>query len=164
MTSEAHVYADVYHNVRSLTKFYLANARTLDPHHRPVADGKQLNSLYWLVGHLVWTEYSLIHYGVGGEELTIPWLSYFELGSELTTTDALPTFEELLEELDRSHERALEIIRSLNDDELYQPNNVGISFGGNASKRMLLHHAIRHEPCHTGQIGWLCKIHGVKVI
>jgi uncharacterized damage-inducible protein DinB len=161
--SEASILADVYEDVRGLTKFYIAKSKRLDPHQRYEVNGQLLNSRYWLLAHLVWSEHMLIVKGIGDRSIDIPWLEKFSFGTEPPDHEGLPTMEEVLEKMDEVHKVAMECLRGLSEEELSQPNHhPELSFRGDNTKRMIIHHAIRHEPCHTGQLGWLCKIGGVE--
>lgn len=161
--TEANILADVFEDVRGLTKFYIIKSRDLDSHKRYEVNGKLLNSRYWLIAHLVWTEHMLIIEGIGDRKLDIPWLERFSFGTEPPTSDDLPSLNEVLAKMDEVHKVAMEIIRSLSEEELAKPNHhPELGFRGDNTKRMILHHAIRHEPCHAGQLGWLCRIGGVE--
>jgi hypothetical protein len=164
--NEANVLADVFQDVRNLTKFYLRKTEGIDPLKFYEIEGTRLNSLYWLVGHLVWTEHHLLVTGMSGESMPIPWLESFEFGSdpaELSTTAGLPSFEEILGTLDDVHDQAMANVRSLTDEALLEPNLAGLRFAAGDSRRTVIRHAIRHEPMHVGQISWICKINGAEL-
>ena len=162
--SEARVLADCYQDVRKLTKFYLSKAATIDEHERIVANGVRLNSLYWLTGHLAWAENALLLKAIGGEPLDIPWLDRFELGADFEYDSSLPPHDELVKTMDTIHDRAMRTILSMTPEQLEEPQLDTGLFGPEAQKRTIIRHAIRHEPCHAGQIGWLCKMHGIETI
>jgi hypothetical protein len=161
---EADILADCYEDVRSLLKFYLMHAKDLDPHKVYVVEDKRLNTLYWLTAHLTWSEHFLLIEAMGGEPLDIPWLTRFELGSTPSEGEDLPSFEEVRAAMEHVHERAMKTLRRLTNEQLSEPNAVGVSFRGGDSKRVVARHAIRHEPCHIGQIGWLVKLGGVETV
>ncbi len=52
----------------------------------------------------------------------------------------------------------------MEDAALDEPNHANLTFRAGNSKRTVIRHAIRHEPCHTGQIGWLLKLSGLETI
>jgi hypothetical protein len=161
--TEAEILANVFEDVRNLTKFYIIKSRTLDSHKRYEIDGVRLNSRYWLIAHLVWTEHHLVVKGIGDRTMDIQWLDKFSFGSEPETHTDLPSLEEVMAKMDEVHAVAMECIRATTSEELSQPNhNPEMGFRGDNTKRMILHHVIRHEPCHAGQLGWLCKIGGVE--
>jgi hypothetical protein len=164
VTREADILADTYEDVRSLLKFYLMKAKNLDPFKVYEIEGRKLNTLYWLVAHVAWSQHFLLIEAMGGEALDIPWLTRFEIGSMPPSGDDLPSYPEVREALDRVHARAMETVRALTDTDLSQPNAVGIDFRGGDAKRVVIRHAIRHEPCHIGQIGWLIKLAGGETV
>jgi len=161
MKSEARVLADVYQDVRKLTKFYLSKAEAIDPFQEYEVAGKKLNSLYWLTGHLVWAEHFLLVEGLGSSKMDIPWLPRFEIGNSLVQSEELPSLEEIQKTMDQVHNQALKMILSLTDEALEDAANVPMF---TRTKRGIIQHAIRHEPCHVGQIGWLCKINGIETV
>jgi hypothetical protein len=164
LVREADILADCYEDVRSLLKFYLMRAEVVDPHKVYSLEGKELNTLYWLMAHLTWSEHFLLVEAMGGEPLDIPWLEKFEMGSAPPTGNGLPGVEEVREAMDRVHERAMATLRGLSSEELGAPNAAGITFRGGDAKRVVVRHAIRHEPCHIGQIGWLIKLAGGETV
>jgi hypothetical protein len=160
--TETKVLADVYENVRNVTRFYIMKSKDIDSFKRYEVNGQQLNSRYWLIGHLVWTEHWLLIQGLANKDMGIPWLEKFSYGSEPSEDPDLPSIEELLEKFKEVHVEAVAAIRATGDEALAEPGHIDFSFGGDKSKRMIIHHAIRHEPCHAGHLGWLCKISGVE--
>ncbi len=162
--SESLILSEVFQDVRGLTKFYLSLAKALDPHLQFELNGQKLNTLYWLAGHLTWSQHFLLVEALTGETMGIQWLDRFEMGTILTDEPGLPTFEEILIAMDRVHHHAMASILALDDSGLDAPNHRGIAFQGEDSKRVVIRHAIRHEPCHTGQIGWLLKLHGQETV
>ena len=162
--SESQILWDVFEDVRSLTKFYLARAEGVDPHRTFHGEDKSLNTLYWLTGHLVWAQHFLLVEALSGNRMDIPWIEKFDNGLEDTREAGLPSIEELHETMDRVHEHAKGIVLNLDAKALEEDNHMGIQFRAGKSKRTIIHHAIRHEPCHTGQIGWLLKMAGVETV
>lgn len=159
--TEANIFADCFEDVRGLTRFYYSKLRDVDPFARIEVNGKKLNTIYWLMGHLVWAEHFLLVRAMGKPSMEIPWFDRFEFGAAPTHSEDHPSLETILQEMKHVHAHAMEIVRSLTDEELDEENAVGISFGGGNSKRVIIRHAIRHEPCHAGQLGWLCQIHHI---
>jgi uncharacterized damage-inducible protein DinB len=156
--------AETYESVRNLTRFYISKLGNLDVFESIEYKGKKFNSPYWLIGHLVWSEHSLIIEGLGGKSMDIPWLEKFELGVKPTETDKNPAFDEILQNMEKVHAYAMELIRSLSDNELDQPNLIEAVFGGKNTKRAVIMHAIRHEPMHLGQLTWILKTHNIELI
>ena len=162
--SESETLADTYEAVRGLTKFYFSQAKDIDVHKRWGVDGITFNSIYWMVGHLTWTEHMLLVEGLTGNKADIPWLEDFAMGTNPPDRNSNPTFEEALKKLDEVHTEAVKNIRSLTDEQLDEPNHQGIAFMGKNTKRNVIMHAIRHEPMHIGQLSWILKLNGIKIV
>lgn len=148
---------------RNLSKFYISKINGIDLKKRYEIGGVKLNSAYWLMAHLVWTEHFLIIEGVGGESLGIEWLNDFGFGSTGEDVPNGPAIGEVLNTLDEVHAKAIEILNSMTDEMLDSDNNIEATFGGSKSKRTVIMHAIRHEPMHIGQLSWILKISGTKM-
>lgn len=161
--SESHVLADTFEAVRSLTKFYISKLENLDVKKQYTIDGIKFNTAFWITAHLVWTEHSLIIEGLGGKKMDIPWLEEFSIGSTTANKDTWPEYNEVLKRMDEVHDAAMNLIRSLSDEELDKPNLIGATFMRTNSKRAVITHAIRHEPMHTGQISWILKLNSVEM-
>lgn len=125
-----------------------------------------MNSIYWLAGHIVWAENFLILKGLGGQPSDLKWINYFGLGAEKPLPKVAPPYEEILKEMNKIHMSAIKFMLTLSSEDLDGNNLVNLSFGANEdySKRTLLHHALRHEPCHAGHLGWICRMNGIKTI
>jgi uncharacterized damage-inducible protein DinB len=147
---------------QNLYIWYLSLLKNVDPHQSFECNGKKLNSLYWICGHMAWAENMLINQALGKKEHSAPWLKLFELGAtELTNGPSLEEIKTVSKEI---HRLALENVGSLKDEELEENNVLNFGFGGDTSKRMIITHQIRHLGTHTGHLGWLCKLHGIKAI
>jgi len=163
--TEANILADTFESVRILTRWYLSKMKEVDMHKRFEADGKKLNSAYWVVAHLIWTEHFLLLQVLGGKTLDIPWLEQFRLGAKAQEPmQDSPDIKQLLDKWKEVHAAAMAHVRSLPDELLDKDNPMGIGFGGNNSFRMIIHHAIRHEAMHTGHLSWLCKLYGLETV
>lgn len=62
------------------------------------------------------------------------------------------------------HQQAITHVAGLTDEQLDQPSKSEFPIAGVKTVRDAIIHAIRHESVHTGHIGWLCKLHGIKTI
>ncbi len=162
--TESKALADVYRSVRSLTKFFVNQLQDIDIEKQFEFDGVKLNTVSWLIGHLCWTENTLILKGIGNTDSGVPWLEEYGIGTDPSDIKTKPTLSELISTLDSIHEKAMEILENLSDEELSRENHLGFGFGGDKSKRMLIIHAIRHEPMHTGQLTWSMKLNRADVI
>jgi hypothetical protein len=163
MKAEAEILAETFESVRNLSKFYLSQLGDINVYEQLTVNGKTFNSPYWIAAHLTWTEHSLLIEGMGAELMPIDWLEKFSIGTTPENGEDLPKFEEVLIKMDEVHEYAMKIIKALTDEQLDEPNNLGLSFGGVNNKRAIIKHAIRHEPMHIGQISWYLKLNDVKM-
>lgn len=163
MKTEAQIYAEVLDSVRNLTKFYLSGLKGIDVHKSMEIGEQKFNSPYWIAAHLTWSEHSLLLEGLGAENMNIPWLEEFSIGTEPPAGNDLPDYEDILKTMETVHEKATNKVKSLTDDELDEKNLLGFAFGGSDSKRAIIKHCIRHEPMHVGQISWYLKINKVEM-
>ncbi len=157
-TTQVKTLISAFESVRSLSKFYMANLDVNKVHERIEVNGIKFNSAYWLVTHLTWTELYLITRGIGGKEMDDHWLDEYGIGTNPDEIKTKPDYSEVVKLFDEVHANAVEILNSITDDQLDEPNHLGISFGGKNNKRAVLQHAIRHEPMHIGQISWILKV------
>ena len=163
--TEGQILAEVLDNTRQLTRWYISLLKGYDPFKQFVVDGKQLNSAYWLIGHLAWTQNNMLLKTTGGKAMDIPWEKHFGFGKALDKdAEGLPGIKEILDTLKELQQRSVDHLRQITPEELDEPNPGGIAFGGDSSKRMMVHHVIRHEGVHAGHLSWICKLHGVKTI
>ena len=158
MKSEVKTLLGAYESVRNLSKFYISNLDKEKVHVRYEINGVKLNSAYWLVAHLTWTEHYLIVQGIGNKDLNIPWLEEYGYGTNPDEIKTKPDFDEVLKLFDEVHSKAVEILNSTTDEQLDELNHIDLSFGDKADIRTLLTHVIRHEPMHIGQISWILKM------
>jgi len=162
--TEAQILAEAFESVRNLTKFYLQNLDDKDIHEQYELNGVKMNSAYWIAGHLVWTEHFLIIQGIGNKSIEIPWLDEFGFGSNPNDIKQKPGYKEVLSKLDEIHTEAMKILKELPDEELDKPNHINATFGQSKEKRNVIRHCIRHEPMHAGQISWIIKASGEKMV
>ena len=162
--SESETLADTYEGVRGLTKFFFSKTKDINVHKRWSVDGISFNSIYWMAAHLTWTEHMLLVEGLTGKKMDIPWLEDFAMGTVPPARNSNPTYEEALKQLDEVHKEAVKNIRSLTDEQLDEPNHQDVAFMGKNTKRNIIMHAIRHEPMHLGQLSWLLKLNGIKIV
>lgn len=160
MKTESQVLAEVMGNTRNLTRFYLSKLKGKDEFHQFEIDGKKLNSIYWLVAHLTWAENMLILGALGGPALNLGWTKHFGIGSTMPDKEELPPFKEVLDAFKQVHETTMTFLSTVPNEELDKENPFGMGFGGDNSKRMMVHHCIRHEAQHIGHLSTLCKLFG----
>jgi hypothetical protein len=154
---------DTYGMARRLSDFYISKLEGLDLHKQYEINGVKMNSPYWLIAHLCWTEHFLIIEGIGGTSMEIEWLNDFCFGSAPEDVKNNPAYEEVLKTREEIHTKAIEILNNLQDEELAHENNINANFGSKTNKEVVLMHAIRHEPMHIGQISWILKANGIKL-
>lgn len=152
-----------YQMARNLSKYYLSKLEGVDIYKQYEINGIKMNSAYWLIAHLIWTEHFLIIEGIGGESLGIEWLDDFGFGSEPDKIENPPSIEEVKKRGEEVHAKAMEILNNMTDEQMEAENNIEATFGGSKSKMTVLMHAIRHEPMHIGQISWILKANGIKL-
>ena len=163
--SESRILAEVFESTRQLTRYYSSNLKGVDMMKEFKVEGNVINSPYWLIGHLVWSEQYLLIKALGGADLNIPWIGHFGFGSKLPEdTNGLPTIKEIFDTWKEVHQAATDRLNSLKDEELDETNDLGISFGGDNSKRLIIHHVIRHEAIHAGHLGLIAKMHGIQTV
>ena len=159
--TEAIILAETFDYVRKMTKHMGKYLKDVDKTRRVEANGITFNSPLWIMAHLTWAEHNILIVGVGGKPMDIPWLDKVSFGSKPDDQTGLPTYEEIIETMDKVHETAMNTVKALTDEELAQPNNAP-GFGSATTKRTVIQHAIRHEPMHAGHLSWLAKLNGVK--
>ena len=161
--TQAELLADTLDRTRGLTRYYTSLLRETNPEAQIDVNGIKLNSLYWLIAHLIWAEDNLAVQMTGGQSVAPEWAEKYCINSNGILHEGRPDFKTLLAELKRVHEASLAHIRQLTDEDLAQPNPAGMHFGdGDTSRRVMIQHAIRHEGTHVGHLGWLCKLQGIK--
>ena len=152
-----------YEMARNLSKYYNSKLEGLDLQKVYELNGIKLNSAFWILAHLVWTEHFLIIEGIGGDSLGIEWLNDYGFGSEPDKIENPPSIEEVKKHVDEVHTRAMEILNNMTDEQMQSENNIEANFGGSKTKETVLMHAIRHEPMHVGQVSWILKANGIKL-
>jgi len=163
--TEAVILADTIDFTRKLTQSYFKRLKDVDLHKTFECEGKTMNSAFWIMAHLAVTENYLLLHATGGELIRFSWAKLFGLGSAVPEIKDCPAIEEVIEKLNAVHERSMEHIRKLSDEDLDKPNPTFIKFkDAPDTLRMIIQHAIRHEGTHAGHLSWLCKLHGIKTI
>ncbi len=163
--TESQILAEVLESTRFITRFYLSQLKGTNQFNEFEVEGRKLNSWYWILGHLTWSENLLGLKLLNGPAFEVDWLPGFKIGNPLAERkEGLPDLKELFALHKDVHLATIEHINSLPDEELNEDNESGVSFDGDASKRQIIHHVIRHESIHTGQLGWLCKLFGIETI
>ncbi len=160
--TECNILADTFDTARSLSKYFISRLDEKNIHDTLIINGVTVNSPYWIVAHLAWAESFLLINALGGEYDKQEWLNEYGFGSKPEEIKTKPPFEEVKKIMDEVHEAAMKHLRSLDDSFLSEKNKMGMNFSGKDDNRIIIHHAIRHEPMHIGQLGWFLKATGVE--
>ena len=152
-----------YQMARNLSNYYISKMDGINIHKVYEVNGVKMNSAYWILAHLVWTEHFLIIEGIGGESLGIEWLNDYGFGSVPDEIKNQPSIEEVRKSFEEVHTKAMDILNSMTDELMEAENNIEANFGGSKDKFHVLMHAIRHEPMHIGQLSWILKVNGIKL-
>jgi len=149
---------------RNYTLDMIEHVEPADWYHFP---GDGVTHIAWQVGHLAYAEYSLALRRIRGEReddqqwLDRRFMTLFGKGSRPDSADATcPDPDELRHMLDRVHEKTLEEISRLSENQLDEPD-----LGANRhpffdTKFGSLLWCGRHEMVHAGQIGLLRRLLG----
>ncbi|CAG5086921.1 DinB family protein [Parvicella tangerina] len=162
--TEAQILSRQLDKARELTRWYLSLMKTCDPYKTFEFDGKRFNSVIWEVGHLAMSENFLVNYLTYGPATKEDWFKQFAMGGDNKVTEEYPDFKEVLNSFKQIHNSTIEHINSLTDQDLDKPTKKEFNVADIKTVRDVIIHAIRHESIHTGHLGWLCKLHGVKSV
>ncbi|MCB0774390.1 MAG: DinB family protein [Flavobacteriales bacterium] len=163
MTNEAHVLRHMMERTREWTLFHLNALKGQDPHRRFEVAGKPFNTVFWTVAHLAVTENGLLLAATGGPFEKFSWAKHFTLGAGGLPPEECPPFTEVQDTFHRVHQKAMDHLATLDAAALEAPNQTKLTAIG-SNVRDLVTHAIRHEAGHAGQLAWLCKMYGIKLI
>jgi hypothetical protein len=164
MVTTGKVLAETFAASRQMTRYYLSKLKESDPTIRHNHDGIQLNSAYWIIAHLIWAEDMLMLRCMGHKGCGVAWLDQFEIASDPSQVSIQLSFKELLDLQKEVHGITLLHLAQMTEDEFAEENSLGIDFGGEKSKKFMALHGIRHEGVHTGHLGIIAKLAGVKTI
>jgi hypothetical protein len=156
--------ADTLNSTRQLTMYYLNQLKDVDVKKRFEINGFKTNSVHWIVSHLAWSEDFLILLAVGNKSTNMSWFEKFKIGSPYPDEKDFPTLEESLLAFGKIHEESIELLRTMPENAIHEPNHVGLKFANQDTKKVIIQHCIRHEGTHCGHLGWLVKMHGGKTV
>ena len=162
--TECNILADTFESVRSLSKGFLSRVDESLIHDTLIINGITLNSPYWITAHLAWAEGFLLLSAIGSDYDNHNWLDEYGFGMKPQDIKTKPPYEEVKSILDEIHGEAMKYVRNLNDDFLNEPNKMGMRFADKGDNRIIIHHAIRHEPMHIGQLTWFMKSKGLQTV
>ena len=163
--TEAQVLADTMDKTRQLIRYYISGLKVADPYQPTEFGGLTFNSIYWLTAHLIWAEDNLIVRSSTGSSIAPEWIQHYHLGADGSLHEGHGDFKALLDIMKQVHEQSMTHLRSITDEQLAEESKLGLGFGdGDMSVRMMVMHAIRHEGTHIGNLAYLCKMKGIKMI
>jgi uncharacterized damage-inducible protein DinB len=162
MPTEAQTLSHMMDRTREWTRYYLGGLKGRDPHRRFVCEGKELNTMFWLVAHLATSENGLLLSATGGPFEKFRWAKHFTLGAAGLPPEECPPYEEVWKTFKAVHQQAIAHVATLGEEQLNAPNPTKLPIG--TTVRDVITHAIRHAGAHSGQLAWLCQLHGVKMI
>lgn len=162
---ESHTLATLVDRTREYARFYLSPLKGVDMHRRFSVDGKELNTAYWLVAHMAVSENWLLLRGTGGPFEKFSWAKHFNIGSTPPPMELCPPYEEVWAMFKAVHEKARSWVAGLGDEQLNAPHQAApLAIAGMHTVRDIIMHHCRHEALHTGQLAWLCKLHGIRTV
>jgi hypothetical protein len=163
MSNELTTIIEITKRTRELANFYIHKTKTVDVKKRFEADGKKLNSIYWLVGHMAWAQNNLIIRSTGGPNPEVAWLKFFALGKPAEEAEQNgPSYEEVVAGFEKVHKVAMEHLEQLDPALLDTENKINWEIMNSKTMRATLIHHIRHEGTHVGHLSWNASLHGIK--
>ena len=156
---------EILQSTRNLTLYYLSLLKNVDQDKVFECEGKKLNSVNWLIAHLCWTDnFLLIKSSKNNIEISKEWFEEYGFGSNPEEIKTMLSYTALMEILNANRTVCIDYLKTISDEQLEEENILGMSMGGSKSLKNIFYHAIRHEGTHAGQLGWLCKLHGIKTV
>lgn len=131
-----------------------------DLQHRFSVDGKELNSAFWIMAHLVGSQNWLVLRGSGGPFRKYSWAKHFGMGSSGMIPEDSPTLDEILTMYEAIHVDSMAHVSSLSDEQLSLPHHAMMELAAGSDVRTVIRHHILHESGHCGQLNQLCKLYG----
>ncbi|HEV7230799.1 MAG TPA: DinB family protein [Bacteroidia bacterium] len=162
--NETDVLCEVIDNTRELTLYYLTKLKGVDIFKTFTSGSQTFNSAFWIICHMAWAQDFFLLKATAGPDLKIDWLNKFSIGSTLPPREECPPIAKVLEGMREIHVQSVKHLLTLNGDQLNEANMINLKFGDDNSKRICIHHCIRHEGVHIGHLSWLTKMHGIKTI
>ncbi|MCB0763443.1 MAG: DinB family protein [Flavobacteriales bacterium] len=163
MRTELQTLTHLVERTREYTLLYLDRMEGQDPHRRFACEGKELNTMFWLVAHLATTQNGLLLRATGGPFERFSWAKHFTVGTSGLPPAECPPYAEVRGTFDAVHAAAVAHLPTIDPAALDGPNITGMTVFGN-TMRDVITHAIRHEGSHIGHLGWLCKLYGIRTM
>jgi hypothetical protein len=165
MSTELSTLREIIQRSRELANYYIHKTKDKDVKKRFEADGKKLNSIYWLVAHMTWGQNNLVLRSTGGPNPELPWLKFFGIGKDAEEGEQNgPSYEEVLAGFQKVHELSMAHLENLDPALLDAENKLNYEVMGAKTMRATLIHHIRHEGIHTGHLSVNASLHQVKTI
>jgi len=151
--------AELFSLTRNLSNYYFKEIKDEDPHRIFKVDQVPLNNVYWLIGHLANCEEELVLRQIGEKDYYVDWLPIFAYGSKVPSKGEGPDFEEVVQHYKLIHQVTKEKLPLFADNLLDTMSPTGFKIGRLETISDSIMHAIRHEGCHAGHLGWLMKLY-----
>jgi len=150
---------EIFTLTRNLSNYYFGQVKNEDPHRVFKVDQTPLNNVYWLIGHLANCEEALILKQIGETDYYRDWFPMFDYGSKVPNEGEGPDFEEIFQHYELVHQVTKEKLPLFSDNLLDDKSPTGFKIGRLETISDSIMHAIRHEGCHAGHLGWLMKLY-----
>lgn len=161
--TEGAVLAKAMDAARKNTLYYFDKLKDRDLQYAPSINGVELNSAHWIMAHLATTENGLLLFATGGAGEKFSWAKHYMNGTMPPAPELRPAIDDVLATMQRVHEQAMAHISAMDSAALSAPLPPQLAKFG-TELRDVVNAAIRHEGYHCGQLGWSCKIHGIKTV
>jgi uncharacterized damage-inducible protein DinB len=159
--TEAQVLAEGFETSRYFMNMYLNVLKDTDTHKTFEINGQKLNSIIWLRAHIAWGHHVWLKL-TNGPTLKNNWIEKFHTSSDPTPQPDWPSFDEVRQALDEQLLLIKQHLPTLSGDDLSRI--VTLAEGLSMPARNAIHLNISHEALHTGQIAWIAKANGIKVV
>lgn len=146
---------------RRYTDHYVDALKDQDWYITPEVNGVKLNSVAWIVGHIVVSQNFLQNYCLGMPHLKITWARDFGMGSVPLPADQSPSQKEILETMVEVMKNTVSNIKSL-DPSLYPIHNPKEFKPPLATEALTyeqcIYHGLWHESGHAGQLAAMHRL------
>lgn len=160
MNTEANTLAALMEQSHQAVLQRIEHLADQDLHKRFSADGKELNSAFWILAHLTGSQNWLVLRGSGGPFRKYPWAKHFGMGSSGMGSEVPPTLEEVLQTYEAVHADSMAHVAQLVEEQLSAPHQALMVLASGNDVRTVIRHHILHESGHCGQLDVLCKLYG----
>lgn len=162
--NESEYLAGLLNNTRVLAYFYLDKLNEANWYEEFNVNGNRINPVAWNVAHMAWAQNFFVLVATGNTSVNLKWLDLFKIGSEPLPTSLYPSRQDIMMAFENIHTLALHHVLAMQPMQFDQPNLIDLKFKNGNSKRLAIHHHLRHEGSHIGHLALLAKMHGVSTI